>query len=186
MLMHWYMHYAISILVISEWTMSVYEVILVHQYGDLLQSLSSLSSSNKAIHSFGFGAHSYVCPCQLSSIKIYLFCRPDHICCPLWCHQCCLRSPHHSGGFTVMWRYYDTYIIAILVMVSMIHSYINALIHFYDKLLSTFQNNAKQVLADLLGADAFTNAFGLLLLFQVATTSLTSPQAIRIIIVLIS
>ena len=74
-----------------------------------------------------------------------------------------------------MWRYYDTYIIAILVMVSMIHSYINALIHFYDKLLSTFQNNAKQVLADLLGADAFTNAFGLLLLFQVVTTSLTSP-----------
>ena len=58
--------YAISILVISKWTMSVYEVILVHQYGDLLQSLSSLSSSNKAIHSFGFGARSYVCMSMLA------------------------------------------------------------------------------------------------------------------------
>ena len=55
-------------------------------------------------------------------------------------------------------------------MVSVKHLYINTLIHFYDKVLATLQNNAKQVLADLLGADAFTNAFGLLLLFQVATT----------------
>ena len=97
----------------------------------------------KQSHSFFWIWRTFICMSMLAIIDNDIsFCRPDHLCCPLWCHQCCLRSPHHSGGFTVVWRYYDTYI-AILVMVSMIHSYINALIHFYDKSLSTLQNNAR-------------------------------------------